>query len=479
MFPVIPMNDRPAAWSWWLLVAALILGFHPVLKANHPNVLFLAVDDLRPELGCYGHPRVQSPNLDRLAREGILFERSYCQVPVCGASRASLLTGLRPTRSRFLDYDTWAEKDAPNTPTLPEHFKHHGYRTLSLGKVFHHLTDASRSWSEPAWRPRPQGSRGNWRDYVSAENIAEAEANGGKGPPFEQADVGDEAYQDGRIAERAIAELRRLKQVPQPFFLAVGFLKPHLPFNAPSRYWAWYPPESIQLPSNYLPPENVPLAALHNWGELRGYAQVPAQGPLPDALARTLIRGYYASVSYTDALIGKVLKVLDQLGLRDNTIVILWGDHGWNLGDHSLWCKHCNFESALRAPLLLSAPGLPQNQRTEALTEFVDIYPTLCELAGLPLPSHLQGASLLPLLRDPKAGGKSAVFSRWQKGDSVRTDRYRYTEWTDDGGRRSARMLYDHLEDPKETRNLAVQPEFDGLMQNLSRLLRAQQASIP
>ncbi|MCP5520022.1 MAG: sulfatase [Verrucomicrobiales bacterium] len=462
----LPRRFAPL-WSGCLALAA---GW-ALEAAARPNILFLAVDDLRPQLGCYGNQLVKSPNIDRLAASGMVFERAYCQVPVCGASRASLLTGMRPTRTRFVTFDTRADQDAPGVTTLPAYFRDHGYTTLSLGKVFHHRNDAPESWSEPAWRPKVID--GNWRDYAGEANRVAARENDGKGPPFENADVPDETYADGRIAARAVAELERLKQSGTPFFLAAGFLKPHLPFNAPKRYWDLYDARTMRLPANYHPPDDVPAQAMHNWGELRGYATVPARGAVSDEMARTLIHGYHACVSYTDAQIGKVLDAVERLGLSENTIVVLWGDHGWNLGEHTLWCKHCNFDNALHVPLILRAPGVPGGRRTRALVEFVDIYPSLCELAGLPWPRHLEGTSFRPLLDDPTRPWKTAVFSRWGAGDSIRTDTHLFTEWRDRNGAIVARMLYDHRSDAAENHNLGVRPESRPLLQGLSRQLQA------
>ncbi|MEM9673471.1 MAG: sulfatase [Bacteroidota bacterium] len=438
--------------------------------ADRPNVLFIAVDDLRPELGCYGKTAMISPNIDRLADTGTLFNRAYCQIPVCGASRASLLTGLRPTRDRFLGYSTRADEDAPGAITLPQHFRKNGYYTISNGKIFHHRDDKAGSWSEPAWRPQNPGN--NWRDYVTeaAQQIA-AEHGNGRGPAFERAQVLDTAYYDGKIAAKAIEDLKRLKEKDQPFFLAVGFLKPHLPFNAPQKYWDLYDPRTLPEASNPFEPENAPDAALHNFGELRNYAGIPPEGSLHPSLAKLLVHGYYACTSYTDAQIGKVLDALDILGLSDNTIVVLWGDHGWNLQEHGLWCKHCNFETSLRAPLLIKAPGFPERQRTEALTEFVDIYPTLCELANLPLPEHLEGESLLLLLSQPNLPGKEFIYSKYYNGFSVKNDRYRYTEWSEEDGEIYARMLYDHQQDSLENVNIVEQPEHADLVQLLQQHL--------
>lgn len=435
---------------------------------NRPNVLFIAVDDLRPQLGCYGHKQMISPNIDRLAAEGVTFLRSYCQVPVCGASRASLLTGTRPTANRFLGYDTWAERDLPGALSVAEHFRNNGYHTISNGKVFHHRADCRNSWSEDAWHPA-----GNWRNYMLEEN---QKLNLQKpklaGPAYECADVTDNAYFDGKIADKAISDLRRLKDVDAPFFLALGFLKPHLPFNAPKKYWDMYKADDIDLADNPFRPKGAPDAALHNWGELRNYYGIPAKGPLPEELARKLVHGYYACVSCTDAQIGRVIAELGRLGLRDNTVIVLWGDHGWNLGEHGLWCKHCNFETSLHSPLIVTAPGIAGGIKSNALTEYLDIYPSLCELCDLPLPGHLHGRSFVPLLKNPNLPWKEAVFSRYFKGDSVKTDRYRYTEWSGNGGGVYARMLYDHEVDLAENVNIAELPENKELVEKLSNMLR-------
>ena len=452
-------------------LGAAMLGVQRSLLAasqKKPNVLFIAVDDLRPQLGCYGHKQMISPNIDQMASDGVTFLRSYCQVPVCGASRASLLTGVRPTQDRFLSYDVWAEKDLPRVTVLPKHFRDHGYYTISNGKIFHHQNDCKDCWSEDSWRPT-----GNWRNYVLEENrkIAEENPSGG-GPPYECADVADNAYYDGMIADKGISDLRRLKRLDQPFFLALGFLKPHLPFNAPKKYWDLYKREQIDLADNPFRPKGAPDAALHNWGELRAYAGIPPKGPLSDEQARTLIHGYYACVSYTDAQIGRVLNELEALGLRDNTIVIIWGDHGWNLGEHGLWCKHCNFETSLHSPLIVTGPGIEGGQRCNALTEYLDIYPSLCELCDLPIPDHGQGKSFVPLLRNPTLPWKEAVFSRYFRGDSVKTDRYRYTEWRGNDGKMYARMLYDHSVDLVENVNIAELPRNRKVVETLSKMIQ-------
>lgn len=417
-----------------------------------PNVLFIAVDDLRTELGCYGHPQIISPNIDKLAKGGLVFKNAYCNVPVCGASRASLLTGIRPTRNRFVGYDTWTEKDAPSAVSLPELFKKSGYHTISNGKVFHHLGDVVESWSEEPWNPASEV--GNYSNYLTPENRRIADSTKGRGYPYEWVEVEDEAYFDGQIALRTIKDIERMKNEGKPFFLAAGFLKPHLPFNAPKKYWDLYPKESIHLPNNYYRPENAPDASMHNFGELRSYFGVPADGPVSNEMALNLIRGYYACVSYTDAQIGKVLDKLEESGLAENTIVILWGDHGWQLGEHSLWCKHANFKTSLNAPLIIRAPSFKGNLSSEALVEFVDIFPSLCELANIELPKQLDGKSFVPLMNNPDLLWKDAVYSRFVNGESVKTKQYLYTEWSDETGVNYGSMLYDHKIDPNENINI-------------------------
>ncbi len=438
---------------------------HP---AGIPNILFIAVDDLRPELGCYSRDHIHSPNIDRLASEGTRFDRSYCNIPVCGASRASLMTGLRPARHRFLHWYTRADEDAPGVVTLPGHFRNNGYYTISNGKVFHHANDAVEAWDE-IWRP-VSGSVSP-RDYAIPENMFTDSAAGVRGPPFERAAVDDTTYLDGKLATRVISDLRRVKKMGKPFFLAAGFFKPHLPFNAPEKYWKIYDGK-VKLPYNNYPPENAPVESLHNWGELRAYSGVPKKGPLSDEFATELIHGYYACVSYTDAQIGKILDELKRLKLDNSTIVILWGDHGWNLREHGLWCKHCNYETSLRTPLILKVPGTKQVRSTGEIVEYVDIYPTLCELAGLELPGHLQGRSFRELLFNRKAISDGTAVSQWHAGITTIRENYFYTEWVNDRDTVYARMLYDHNRDPDENVNIAERQESSTVVREMSREMR-------
>lgn len=432
-----------------------------------PNVLFIAVDDLRPELNCYGASHIKSPAIDKLASQSLIFDRAYCNIPVCGASRASLMSGIRPGKHRFIGFSTRLEEDYPGITSLPQHFQNHGYTTISNGKVYHHKDDDEAAWDE-IWRT---GGRYSARDYVLEKNIALDTLEGTRGYPYEYAVVRDTAYKDGRIAEKSIRDLRKLKGQNEPFFLAVGFMKPHLPFNAPKKYWDLYDSTEISLPENYVQPESTPREAFHNFGELRHYSGVPATGPVSDELADTLIHGYYACVSYTDAQIGKILKELNTLGLAENTIVILWGDHGWNLGDHMLWCKHCNFESSLHVPLMVKVPGKTSGQRSSHITEYIDIYPSLCELAGLPLPAHLDGESFVPSLNGDNQEKEYAI-SKFHSGVTIIKSNYFYTEYLGEHDGLIARMLFNHATDPLELNNLAEMESYQGTVQELHTMLR-------
>lgn len=444
----------------------LSLSLASMAKEGRPNVLFIAVDDLRPELGCYGASHIHSPNIDALAKSGVLFEKAYCSVPTCGASRASLMTGLRPTPSRFLSYKTIAEKDAPGVVTMNTHFKKHGYRTLSFGKVFHSPKDNEKGWSQKPWFSSKPGHQ----LPVNRKNEKKGVL---RGAPWEIAEAPDENYQDGEIAAEAVKCLGDLAAKPdEPFFLAVGFKKPHLPFAAPKKYWDLYPLKSIQLPGNYRLPKNAPESARYSWGELRRYSGMPAKGEVTDDQGKFLIRGYYACVSFIDAQVGKVLAELKKQGLEENTIVILWGDHGWNLGDHTYWCKHTIYESSLQIPLIVKGPGCAVGGRVASPAESVDLYPTLCKMAGLPLPKTLEGESLHERLVTPASKVEDIAFSRYQRGDSIRFGTWRYSEYRDRQGKVIGRMLYDHAKDPLENENVVAQPQNKTKVRLLSERLK-------
>ena len=435
-------------------------------KAN--NILFIAVDDLRPELNLYGANHIISPNIDKLADQSLVFNRAYCNIPVCGASRASLLTGIRPTRNRFLNYKTRADVDVPNAVSLPKFLKQNGYVTISNGKIYHNNEDDDSAWNY-RWFPE-----GNIRDYQIEKHIIENAGSGqakGGAVSHEIAQVNDTAYFDGKIAHKGIADLRELKNNKKPFFLALGFMKPHLPFNAPKKYWDLYDRNNIELPESYVQPKSTPRKAFHNFGELRQYNNIPKKGDIPEALAKELIHGYYACVSYVDAQIGLVLDELKRLELDEETIVILWGDHGWNLGDHKLWSKHVTFETALRAPLMIKVPGKTKGQKTETITEYIDVYPSLVELVGLEIPSTVDGKSFVPIL-DGKTQEKDWAVSKFKDAVTLIKGDLFYTEWTNDEGVAYARMLFDHKTDPLEIDNLAEKPEYKEKVKALAKELR-------
>jgi iduronate 2-sulfatase len=443
--------------------------------APGPNILFIMVDDLRPQFAAYGRTGMVTPALDRLAAEGVVFKRAFVNVPVCGASRASLMTGLRPTSTRFVNFLARADEDAPGISTLPAHLKAAGYTTLSLGKVLHVEADSAAAWSRPPWRPdqdeavRAATSPRNYLDPINIE--ADRDEDSERGPPFERLDVPDNGYFDGMIAEQAIRELHTLSESNTPFFLAVGFLKPHLPFNAPAEYWDLYDPAAISIAAFDQMPSGAPKEAQHNWGELRNYGTIPeAPEPVSTEMARKLRHGYYAATSYVDSQIGKVLQALDDLDLTGNTIVVLMGDHGWSLGEHGLWCKHSPFDVATHTPLIIRAPGIAPGE-TNGLVEFIDIYPTLLAMTGTPLPDHLQGASMLGMLKDPASPGKKAVFPRWKMAENVRTDRYSYTEFRTRDGTLISHMLYDSVNDRDETVNLADEPGYAADVAKLQQLI--------
>jgi arylsulfatase A-like enzyme len=453
-----------------------------------PNLLFIAVDDLRPQLGCYGESWMKTPNIDRLARTGVTFKRHYVQVATCGASRHALLTGLRPasqvdyTNSPFKAHK--AELAARKTESFPHLFKQNGYRSVVIGKVSHtsvdSRTDLPRSWTEARKLERRWGNRHNLINaYAQVERDASAPRAKKKGYPFESAPVDDKGYPDGWIAEHAVTALNDLKD--ERFCLAVGFVKPHLPFNSPSKYWDLYDPEAIpSIPFPKIPTGIDPNISLHPSFELVGQYDVP-EGALKDpAYIKKLRHGYCAAVSYVDAQIGKVLNELDRLDLSKNTIVVLWGDHGWHLGDLGTWGKHTAYERALRSPLIVRLPATGTRGRvTDALIETVDIYPTLAELCDLTPPENLGGDSFAAVLRDSNAPTPTEAFGYhrpWKNpnkpdpwGKTMRTDRYRFTVWTSErtGGEVKAVELYDHQIDFEESNNIAKeQPELVHTMMN-------------
>lgn len=406
-----------------------------VNQDQRPNILFIAIDDLRPELGCYGSTLAVTPNIDRLAADGLQFNRAYCQQAICSPSRASLMTGARPETTGIIENYTYFRDSNPDIITLPQHFRSNGYETVHSGKIFHKpaFADLDISWSRQPAKieiPRPSNPGG----YVTKENqdtfkknqadIRKKYGEGatshyalGRGPAYEKADVPDEAYTDGYHTAEAIATMKELvADKDKPFFLGLGFRLPHLDWNAPKKYWDLYDPADITISDQETPPENGAAMGLHASFELRVRHGIPKSGPIEGELATTLKHAYLASVSYVDALIGKMIAELEKAGIRDNTIIMLWSDHGWHLGDMGVWGKATNYEIATRVPLIVWTPTMPDQVRghtTEGLVELVDMYPSLCDLAGIDQPEHLEGFSFTPLLENPNLDWKKAAFSSY------------------------------------------------------------------
>jgi iduronate 2-sulfatase len=462
----------------------IVLGVIAVASyaADRPNVLFIAVDDLRPEMGCYGNTVIKTPNLDRLAAGGLVFNRAYCQQAVCSPSRSSIMTGRRPDATKVWDLQTHFRVALPNTITLPQYFKANGYHCAALSKIYHPGFEDEPSWNEPHWYPQAKKRQ---NAITNAEPARPKAQNNSKGPAFEMSDKDDDELNDGQTAAEAVKRLHELKAKPEPFFLAVGFLKPHLPFIAPKKYWDLYDPNQIPGATSADLPAGAPEFAGHVNGELHSYEGVPKDNPIPEDFAKTLRHGYYACVSYTDAQIGRLLDALDKEGLAENTVVVLWGDHGWQLGDHGLWHKHTNFELATRAPLIVKQPKQKTTgQSCNVPVEFVDVYPTLADLCGLPKPSGVDGVSLRPLIENPNLEQDRVAISQYPRGGknspigslmgySVRDSRWRMTVWQQRNGDKKvvATELYDHQKDPNETVNLADKPVHASVIAKLSKHL--------
>ncbi len=465
--------------TFLFLAGQLLLSGQPALAADRPNVLLILVDDLKPSFGAYGQSWVHSPNLDRLADRGMRFDMAYCNQAVCAPSRNNLLVGSRSTSIGVYSLGFNFRKAVPGAVTLPQHFKNHGYHSAGIGKVFHvghgNVND-ERSWSVPFQSDKvvdyvlPESTGGQLtreEAFFSNQQLGQIKSLP-RGAAWENADVDDDAYADGRIAAEGIKRLRAYKESGQPFFLALGFTKPHLPFCAPRKYWQLYDPSTLPLAQYTSPPEGAPSYAGKTLGELNQYKPVPQDPPLSEELTRTLIHGYYASLSYMDAQLGRVIDEVDRLAFSENTIIVLWGDHGYHLGDHGSWTKHTNYEQANRIPILISAPGVTRpGSSTDALIETVDIFPTIVDLAGLSMPDGPQpidGKSYVSVLKDDETSLRDHTYHCFPKGNrlgrAVRTKRYRLVEWKPIGSNEQPEYeLYDYLEDPLETKNLAADRE--------------------
>jgi iduronate 2-sulfatase len=470
------------------LLAALLPGLGSTLTssvaAQPLNVLFIAADDLRNDLGCYGHPMVKTPNLDRLAARGLVFNKAYCQQAVCNPSRASIMTGKRLDALRVWDLPTHFRSTSPDVVTLPQHFKANGYFTQNIGKIFHNWIHEVQgdpvSWSVPAVM--------HFANHGSDKARVEGELppSSAMDPKCECRDVPDEAYFDGRVAKLAVEALEQRKAKAEPFFLAVGFWKPHSPFNAPKKYWDLYRREDVAMPTHPDWPQDAPRIAWHNSREILGGGKTARH--LSETNIREMRHGYLANISYMDAQIGKVIDTLDRLQLTDSTIIVFWSDHGYHLGEQSLFAKTSNFELDARVPLIIAAPRMKTaGQKTGSLAELMDLYPTLAELCALPKPAGTDGVSLAPILADAAASVREAALSQHPRpayynnepakipthmGYTIRSATHRYTEWRDwQTGETAARELYDHTLDPDETRNLAGQDDQQAVLTQHAALL--------
>ncbi|MFZ4105953.1 sulfatase [Flavobacterium sp.] len=484
---------------------------------NKPNILFIAVDDLKPLLGCYGNTLVKTPNIDKLAKMATVFNRNYCQQAICGPTRASLMTGTRPDVTKIWNLTTQMRDVNPDLVTLPQYLITQGYTTSGIGKIYHPSSAIKGvdpvSWSIPYLKskesdfPAEFGEPANGqyqlketKERMTPEIIAERKKQNKdlaandenpksiKGPSIECINLPDNAYQDGVNALLAKNQIIALSKQDKPFFMAVGFSKPHLPFVAPKKYWDLYNREDMPIAPFQEHSKNGPLIAYHQSGELRNYLDITEFATLPaDSLRiglklekqKELIHGYYAAISYMDAQVGILLNTLESLGTLENTVIVLWGDHGWHLGDHDLWHKHTNFEEATRAPLIVAGPGIKAGI-TSSLTEFVDVFPTICDLAGVAIPKNLDGKSLKPLMINNKKIAKDYSISQYPRkmkkaemvkagytdakmmGYSLRTDNYRYTIWMNNFNSKQtfneaqvyASELYDYVKDPLEKVNV-------------------------
>ena len=512
------MIKKSIHFSAFVFLFAISTSVFAQKKAtNKPNILFIAVDDLKPLLGCYGNTLVKTPNIDRLAKLATVFNRNYCQQAICGPTRASLMTGTRPDVTQVWNLTTQMRDVNPDLVTLPQYLISQGYETSAIGKIYHPSSAIGgvdpASWSIPYLKskesdfPAELGEPANGqyqmketKERMTPEIIAERKLKNKdlaandenpksiKGPSTECIDVPDTAYEDGVIALLAKDQILALSKSEKPFFMAVGFHRPHLPFVAPKKYWDLYDRDAMPIATFQEHSKNGPLIAYHQSGELRNYLDIPEFATLPaDSLRiglklekqKELIHGYYAAVSYMDAQVGILLNTLESLGTLDNTIIVLWGDHGWHLGDHDLWHKHTNFEEATRAPLLIAGPGI-KSGKTNSLTEFVDVFPTICDLAGVAIPKNLDGKSLKPLMLNNKLAGKEYSISQYPRkmkkaemarvgytdskimGYSLRTDKYRFTIWMNNFTSKQsfneaqvyASELYDYVKDPLETVNV-------------------------
>ena len=483
-----------------------------------PNILFVSIDDLKPTLGAYGDPYAITPHLDAFAKTGLTFLRTYSQAGVCAPSRASLMTGLRPDSSRVWHLGDKFRELMPDVVTMPQYFDKYGYHTVSIGKIFHNYMPDSISWDEPDLRPPAYSSpEMYYRDgetfYVNEETNRIQKivrdslvklrpvryADGwNNGPVWEWEDVHDTLYYDGASTELAKRTLSRITKRDEPFYLGMGYFRPHMPFTVPKKYWDMYDPQELPMADNPYHPKGAPVWTMNSNYELRHYNGFnhighPTSGyRIPEDTARMLKQGYYASVSYVDAQFGKLVQHLKDIGEYDNTIIIVWGDHGWKLGEHNSWSKQTNYHIDTHVPMMIRVPGQENaGATTTALTELIDMFPSLLELTGIEVPDYMQGSSFVPLLKEPQQKWKTAAFSQFHRrpqhtpdkrrymGYSMKTKDHHYIEWYDwdnlkgEKGEFRAAELYDLRADPDENMNIAENSKNATLVEELSEQLQA------
>lgn len=505
--------------SLYYLVLLLLLGCTEVKEtSNEPNVLFVSIDDLRPSLGVYGDEIAQSPNIDQLASEGFTLRNVFTQSAVCAPSRASLMTGLRPDSTRVWHLGDKFREINPQTITMPQYFSKHGYYTVNIGKIFHNYMPDSISWDEPDLRPaqfvRPEWLGRDGETFYISEKVQASQvikrdsllelrpkryADGwNTGPAWEAADVHDTLYYDGAQNELAKRTLTRIAKSNQPFYMGLGYFRPHLPFAVPKKYWDLYDRDEMPLANNPEIPENAPIHTMNSMYELRHYDGFNHIGHptstyrMSEDTIRILRQGYYASVSYVDALLGDLIAHMKKIGIYENTIIVVWGDHGWKLGDHNSWGKMTNYNIDLRVPVIVRHPDhINRGSQTFAFTELVDLFPSICEMAGIEIPNYMQGSSFVPLMEKPNQPWKTAAFSQFHRrprvsadgqrymGYSINTKDHHYIEWYGWDHQKGERLdfksaeLYDVINDPHETINIAGQEQQKEIVAQLSKQLNA------
>lgn len=461
------------------VLSALSLSAYAQKAKKKYNVLFIAVDDLRPELGCYGNTTIQTPNIDKLGSQGVVFNRAYCQQAISMASRASIMTGMKPENNLIYENGT-ANEAYPGQDKIEDIFRKSNYRIQAYGKIYNYYSDNRTQFGETYTDTNPH-SKAKGRDYLTSENQALVQSDGyWGGRAYEMADVADNEYRDGFFAEEACKRLTQFAKSKEPFYMAVGFIRPHLPFNAPKKYWDLYSREDIQLAKNQTIPINHGSLIVHNFEELRnGYDSIPLRREvIPSDLQHTLKHGYYACVSYIDAQVGKLMAELKRTGLDKNTIVVLWSDHGYKLGEHGMWCKHTNFDLDTRVPLIIKTPQ-GKSGVSQSFVELLDLYPTLMDLCGLEKPNFIEGTSLTNELQNPEQVFRTEAYSMYPHRDqmieySVVDKNYRYMQWVHlPTGEVRAEELFDHSIDRDENINISSYPEYAGVKKRMAAQLKS------